>query len=70
MVRTMPKHQRSKLEILKTIRDFIELSEKVTISKSVLRDPPWDIDPQTAEEFFSSDSFLSTRISICTIQYN
>ncbi|MFX1251420.1 MAG: hypothetical protein ACFFCZ_07405 [Promethearchaeota archaeon] len=48
----MSNHQRSKIEILKTIRDFIELTEKAKISKSVLRDPPWDIDPQTADEFF------------------
>ncbi|MFX1533104.1 MAG: hypothetical protein ACFFDI_02615 [Promethearchaeota archaeon] len=64
----MSDHQRSKIEILKTIRDFIELSEKVSIPKFVLREPPWDIDPQTAEEFFQVIHFCQHEFP--PIQYS
>lgn len=60
--------RKTKMEILQTIQEFVKQSDKVVFNRSALREPPWNIDPRTAEEFLRIIHFCQGMPKINIIQ--
>ena len=60
-------NRKSKMEILETIKNFIESEDQVVFNKSSMLDSPWNLDPRTVDEFlqiayFCQNNFPRIRI--------
>lgn len=69
MVKMGPRNRKTKMEILETIKNFIESQDPIVFNKSALIDNPWKLDPRTADEFleiayYCQNFFPPIRISL------
>ena len=61
-------NRKTKMEVLKTIKKYIESEDPIIFNKSSMLKAPWNLDPRTVEEFlqlayFCQNNFPRIRIS-------
>ena len=62
------KVRKTKMEILKTIKEFIEKENSLVFTKSSMKSDPWNLDPRTVDEFIRLAHFCQNYFPRIRIQ--